>query len=135
MLDCSIRMALCCSALTIFDVGCSTVGLLCAFGWSTVGLNIGTLLSIWIGLVLRSVVKNASTGTRITSIHRRFNRESHPVERHGLPKGMVTPTLRLVRSVKRIFDLAAISTPGQPKSEQRLCAERRRHARYIWQWC
>jgi hypothetical protein len=45
------------------------VGLLCAFGWSTVGLNIGTLLSISIGLVLRSVVKKISMGTRITSIY------------------------------------------------------------------
>jgi hypothetical protein len=32
------------------------VGLLCAFGWWTLGLNIGTLLSISIGLVLGSVL-------------------------------------------------------------------------------
>jgi hypothetical protein len=44
------------------------VGLLCAFGWSTVGLYIGTLLSISIGLILRSVVKKISMGTLKTSI-------------------------------------------------------------------
>jgi len=33
------------------------VGLLCAFGWSTVGLNIGNLLSISIGSVLGSIAK------------------------------------------------------------------------------
>jgi hypothetical protein len=35
-----------------------------AFGWWTLGLNIGTLLSISIGLVLGSVQKKRSTGTR-----------------------------------------------------------------------
>jgi hypothetical protein len=63
------------------------VRLLCAFGWSTVGLNIGTLLSISIGLVLRSVVKNICIDGNPDNIHRRFNRESHPVGSHGLPKG------------------------------------------------
>jgi hypothetical protein len=62
------------------------VGLLCAFGWSTVGLNIGTLLSIWISLVLRSVVKKCIDGNP-DNIHRRFNREDPPWRAKGSRKG------------------------------------------------
>jgi hypothetical protein len=60
-----------------------------AFGWLTLRLNIGALLSISIGLVLGSVLKKSIDGNP-KNIHKRFNRESHPpVERHGFPKGMV----------------------------------------------
>ena len=63
------------------------MGLLCAFGWSTLGLNIGTLLSISIGLVLRSALKNWIDGNP-DNIHIRFNTEGHRVESRGT-KGMV----------------------------------------------
>jgi len=49
------------------------MGCNCAIGWQNVGLNIGTLLSISIGLVLGSVTENnISMGTR-KNVHRRFN--------------------------------------------------------------
>jgi hypothetical protein len=57
MLDCSIRMALCCSVLMIFDVRLLNGGVTMRLRLVDVGLNIGTLLSISIGLVLRSVAK------------------------------------------------------------------------------
>ena len=87
------------------------MGLLCAFGWWSLGLNIGTLLSISIGLVLGSALKNCIDGNP-KNIHRRFNSESHPpVERHGLPKGMVR--LRSTGSFhqKNALIISAISTP------------------------
>jgi hypothetical protein len=52
-----------------------------------VGLNIGTLLSISIGLVLRNVVKKISMGTLKTSMDDLMGKAA-PVERQGSPKGM-----------------------------------------------
>jgi hypothetical protein len=87
------------------------MGLQCAFGWWSLGLNIGTLLSLsdWLGY--GKPLKNCIDGNP-KNIHRRFNSESHaPVERHGLPKGMVrlrsTGSFRL----KECFRFPAISTP------------------------
>jgi hypothetical protein len=80
---------------------CSTVGLLCAFGWSTVGLNIGTLLSTSIGLVLRSVVKKIWMGTLKTSMDD-LTGKAAPVERQGSEKDGKA-TLQLDRSIKRML--------------------------------
>ena len=88
------------------------MGLPCAFGWSIVGLNIGTLLSIWIDLVLRRVVKNICIYGNPDNIHRRSNRESHPIARNGSPERDGNTTLRLVRSIKRnALIFLAISMP------------------------
>jgi hypothetical protein len=64
------------------------VGLLCAFGWWSLGLNIGTLLSLsdWPSSGKRS--EKISMGTRKTSVDDLIGKAT-PVERHGLPKGMV----------------------------------------------
>ena len=61
-------MALCCSALTISDCEAAQRWGCYAPSAGRVGLNIGTLLSISIGLVLGSVAKKISMGTRKTSI-------------------------------------------------------------------
>jgi hypothetical protein len=47
------------------------------------------MLLVPLGLTRREHPKIVSMGTRITSI-KQFDRESHPVESHWLPKGMVT---------------------------------------------
>jgi hypothetical protein len=88
------------------------VGLLCAFGWSTVGLNIGTLLSISIGLVLRSVVKKISMGTRITSIDDLIGKAT-PWRATGSQRDGKA-TLQLDRSIKRMLLIYPRSRrPGQ----------------------
>jgi hypothetical protein len=82
-------MALCCSALTISDYEAAQRWGYYAPSAGSLGLNIGTLLSMSIGLVLGGVLKKLYRWEP-ENIHRRFNSESHPpVERHGLAKGMV----------------------------------------------
>ena len=71
-------MALCRSALTISDCEAAQRWGYYAFGWWTLGLNIGTLLSISIGLDLGSVLKKCIDGNP-DNIHRRFNSESRPL--------------------------------------------------------
>src|SRR3984893_15916588 len=90
MLDCSIRMAVCCSALTIFDVRLLKGGVTMRLRLVDLGASISALCCrSQIGLVLGSALKNCIDGNP-KNIHIRFNSESHPpVERHGLPKGMV----------------------------------------------
>jgi hypothetical protein len=51
------------------------VGLLCAFGWWSLGLNIGTLLSMSIGLVSEKRSEKNIDGNP-KNIHGRFNGES-----------------------------------------------------------
>src|ERR1700730_12283249 len=107
MLDCSIRMALCCSALTIFDVRLLNRWRYYA---PSAGRPWGSISALSIGLVLRSVGKKIDGNPK--NIHGRFNRESRPpVERHGLPKGMVR--LRSTGSFhqKNALIISAISTP------------------------
>jgi hypothetical protein len=88
MLDCSIRMALCCSALTIFDVRLLNGGVTmrlrlvdreAQYRHSAVDLD-------W--LSLRSVVKKIFDGNP-KNIHGRLAGKAAPVERQGSPKGMV----------------------------------------------
>ena len=61
------------------------MGLLCAFGWWSLGLNIGTLLSISIGFVPGKRTEKYIDGNP-KNIHTRFNRESHPYRETQAPE-------------------------------------------------
>jgi hypothetical protein len=115
MLDCSIRMSVCCSALTIFDVRLLKGGVTMRLRLVDLGASISALCCrSQIGLVLGSALKNCIDGNP-KNIHIRFNSESHPpVERHGLPKGMVR--LRSTGSFhqKECFGFFLVSTPAMP---------------------
>ncbi len=80
------------------------MGLLCAFGWWTFGLNIDTLLLISTGLVLRSVVKNICIDGNPKNICRRFNRESHPCRKTRAPERDGKATIDWIVSSKECFD-------------------------------
>jgi hypothetical protein len=85
------------------------VGLLCAFGWWTLGLNIGTLLSISIGLDLGSVLKKYRWEPEKTSIDDLMGKAT-PVELHGLPKGVVRLRFDWIVPLKECFDFPVIPT-------------------------
>jgi hypothetical protein len=46
------------------------------------------------------------------NIHRRFKRESHPIKRHGLPKGMVRPCSDWIVPSKRMLLFCCDLTPA-----------------------
>jgi hypothetical protein len=71
------------------------------YAWWSLGLNIGTLLSLLDWLSSEKRAKNICTYGNSDNIHRRFNRENHPVVRDGAPERDGNTTLRLLRSIKK----------------------------------
>ena len=91
------------------------MGLLCASA-GKVGLNIGTLLSISIGLVLGSVAKKYRWEPE-TSMDN-LTGKAAPVERQGSPKGMVSLGMPLVpcRLTRSVIQNAINRCPADSES-------------------
>jgi len=88
------------------------VGLLCAFGWWTLGLNIKHSAVDSIDLVLGSVLnKIYRWEPGKPSIDDLIGKATPPVERHRLPKGMVRLQSTGSFHQKNALIISAISTP------------------------
>ena len=102
------------------------MGLLCALGWCSFGLDIWALCCrSQIGLVLGSALKNCIDGNP-DNIHRRFNSESHaPLERQSAPKAedLFKPKQQTTRAdVPTSAPNDASSAEHQPRRQPRVFA-------------
>src|ERR1700720_492563 len=96
-------MTLCCSALTISDFEATQRGgLLCAFGWYTLGQYRHSAVNHDLLSSGKRTEQNIAGNPK--NIHSDLiGKATPPVERHRLPKGMVRHTSTGKRSSKRML--------------------------------